>query len=244
LKFILSILSLLLFLNAGNAQVLQGVINDNDGGATLPAVIVINKTKNQTTMSDADGKYAIAAAQNDIIEFSYLGYYPVSIIMPENKDVFRRVGMKKKLYTIGEVEIRPDWTPYQLDSMERRKTYRLTLDRKKERSVFSPATAIAENFSKKSKQRWRFQENFAKWEDRKFVDTRYTPEEVAKLTGLQGDTLAAFINAYPMPYDYARTATDLEIKMWIKYNFREWKKKPVMIVPTIPDSVADSLKRK
>ena len=110
-------------------------------------------------------------------------------------------------------------------------------------AVFSPASALAEQFNKKSKQRARFQENFSKWESQKFVDTRYSSEMVQALTGLTGDTLAAFINAHPMPYDYARAATDLEIKMWVRYNYREWIKKPITLPPPIPKETADTLKK-
>jgi hypothetical protein len=110
-------------------------------------------------------------------------------------------------------------------------------------SVFSPASALAEQFNKKSKQRARFQTNFAKWENQKFIDTRYSPEQVNALTGLTGDTLAAFINAHPMPYDYARTATDLEVKMWIRYNYREWIKKPIVLPKPITIEGADTLRK-
>ena len=241
---------LLLFVfSAGpvNAQSLEGIVADNDGGA-LPAVMVINKTKNLNTMTDVDGKYSISANKGDEIEFTYMGYYPLSLQMPEGGNVFRRISLKKKLFSLDEVEIRPDWTPYQLDSIARRKRYALDLSRERASSsvlgtVFSPASALAEQFNKKSKQRARFQSNFAKWETQKFVDTRYSPEEVASLTGLSGDTLAAFINAHPMPYDYARTATDLEVKMWIRYNYREWIKKPIVLPPSIPKETADTLKK-
>ncbi len=191
-------------------------------------------------MSDADGRYSLAAGKGDNLEFSYLGYYTLTMMMPEEGSVFRKISLKKKLFSLDEVVIGPDWTPYQLDSIARRKTYKFALERKKERSIMSPATAIADNFSRKSKQRWRFQKNFEKWEDQKFIDTRYTPEEVASLTGLQGDSLSAFINAYPMPPDYARTATDLEIKMWIRYNYKTWMKHPV--VPRIENPAPDSSK--
>ncbi len=224
------------------AQNIQGVVTDMDG-VPLVAVAVSNKTRGQVTMSDADGRYTLAAHKDDNLEFTYLGYYSVSMKMPEEGNIFRRISMKKKLFSLDEVVIGPGWTDYQKDSIERRKTYKFALDRKKESSVFSPATAIADNFSQKAKQRWRFQKNFAKWEDQKFVDTRYTPEEVSELTGLQNDSLAAFISAYPMPSDYARTATDLEIKMWIKYNYRTWIKKP--FVPKINTMTpADSSKNK
>jgi len=246
----LSALLLLLFMPCASllAQQLEGVVTESDGGTAMPAVIVINKSKNQSTMTDADGKYTIAADPGDQIEFSYLGYFPVSFQMPEGINVFRRISMRKKLISLEEIEIRPDWTPYQLDSIRRRQTYALDLSRKRASSsvlgtVFSPASALAEQFNKKTKQRDRFQQNFAKWENQKFIDTRYTPEEVSKLTGLTGDTLAAFINAHPMPYDYARSATDLEIKMWIRYNYREWIKKPLVLPEGVPAEAADTLKK-
>jgi hypothetical protein len=57
-------------------------------------------------------------------------------------------------------------------------------------------------------------------EQDQFVDSRYTPDLVNTLTNLDGDTLAYFMHQYPMPHDYARTATALELKMWIRYNFK------------------------
>jgi hypothetical protein len=51
---------------------------------------------------------------------------------------------------------------------------------------------------------------------------------VAALTGLTGDTVGYFMNANPMPFDYARAATDLELKMWIRYNYKQWLKNPVI----------------
>lgn len=247
-RLIISLVLLLCGLSV-KAQVLEGIVTDNDGGSALPAVIVVNKTRNQSTMTDVDGKYTIAADKGDDIEFSYLGYYPVSLLMPEGQNIFRRIGLKKKLFSLDEVEIRPDYTPYQLDSIERRKRYALDLSRERVGgtvmgTIFSPASALAEQFSKKSKQRFRFQKNFVKWEDQKYVDTRYSPEEVASLTGLSGDTLAAFINAYPMPYDYARSATALEVKMWIKYNYKEWLKKPIVLTPVLQSESVDTLKDK
>lgn len=199
-------------------------------------------------MTDANGKFSLPAAKGDTVEFTYLGYFPVSIAMPEGTNVFRRITLRRKAVSLEEVEIRPDWTPYQLDSIRRRQAYALELSRKRASgsvmgTIGSPASALAEQFNKKAKQRKRFQENFAKWEDQKFVDTRYAPDQVATLTGLSGDTLAAFMNAFPMPTDYARAATDLEIKMWIKYNYRQWIKKPIVLPPAIPKETADTLKK-
>lgn len=232
-----------------NAQVLEGITADADG-ASIPGVVIINKTRNQSAISNAEGKYTITAFKGDHIEFSFLGYYPLDIIMPEAGNVFRRISMRKQLLALDEVEIRPDLSPYQQDSLERRSRYASDLNRTRASSsvlgaVFHPASALAEQFNKKSKQRYRFQQNFAKWEGQKFIDSRYTPDQVAALTGLGGDSLASFINTYPMSYDYARTATDMEIKMWIKYNYRQWMKNPVLL-PSVTDNMniaADSARK-
>ena len=115
---------------------------------------------------------------------------------------------------------------YQLDSIERQETYKIPLQRTPPNPFASPASAIAELFSKKAKMVYKFQENFYNGEIEKFVDTRYTPALVTKLTGITGDTVGHFMYAYPMRYDFARTATDLELKMWIRSNYKEWLKNP------------------
>lgn len=228
----------------------EGVVTDYDGGAVLVGAVIRNVETNQAAVSGVDGKFRIKANQNDEIEFSYLSYYSFRMRVPEGANLYRNISLKKKLFELDDIVIRPDYTPYQLDSMERRKTYKLALNRDFASSsvlgsVFSPASALAEQFDKKSKQIKRFQQNYFKWEDQKFVDTRYSFEEVSKLTGFTGDTLAAFIAAYPMPVDYARTATAMEIKMWIRYNYREWIKKPIVIPPSIsiPNLETDTLKK-
>lgn len=232
------------------AQTFEGIVTDIESGASLPGVVIVNKTHQQSTMSDINGNFSIAAAKGDEIEFTYLGYYPNNMQMPESVKVFRKIGLRKQLFTLDEVVIGPEYTPYQLDSIARRKTYKTALSREKASSsvvgtIFSPVSALAEQFNKQSKQIYRFQKNFVRWEDQKFVDTRYSLEEVGKLTGLKGDTLGAFMSAYPMANDFARAATDLEIKMWIKYNYKEWIKNPIVLPPkiSIPDLEADTLKK-
>jgi hypothetical protein len=48
---------------------------------------------------------------------------------------------------------------------------------------------------------------------------------VKRVTGLEGDDAAYFMNAYPMTHEYARSATDLELVSWIKDNFRQYRNK-------------------
>lgn len=45
-----------------------------------------------------------------------------------------------------------------------------------------------------------------------------------ELTGLNEESTNTFLYQNPMPHDYARQATNLEIKMWIKFSFKNWHK--------------------
>ncbi|HET8572882.1 MAG TPA: hypothetical protein VFL76_03325 [Edaphocola sp.] len=221
------------------AQDLSGMVIDMTDQGGIANVIIRNKNTDRIAYSDNRGHFSIKAQKGDSILFFSQGYFPARIMMPGNGEISRTVPMKRKEITLHEISIRPGWTAYQLDSIERRQIYSGALDQKKTTSVFSPVSLLADNVSRKGKQRWRFQKNYAQWEQQKFIDTRYAPEEVHKLTGLQGDSLAAFMNAFPIAYDYARTASDLEVKMWIRYNFRQWIKHPY--VPDLPDvKFADS----
>jgi hypothetical protein len=114
------------------------------------------------------------------------------------------------------------FTQYQLDSMERAEVYKIPLQRTHPNTIMNPVSAIAEKFNKKAKRTYEFQKVFAKGEQEKFIDTRYTPKLVTQLTGATGDTIGHFMYACPMPYDFARTCTDLELKMWIRSNYKQW----------------------
>jgi hypothetical protein len=114
------------------------------------------------------------------------------------------------------------WTKYQRDSAERVAIYRTPLGRTRPSAATSPFSAVAEMFSKKAKTVYEFQKTFAQGEAERFIDTKYNPAIVQKLTGATGDSIAHFMYAYPMPYDFARTCTDLELKMWIRSSYRKW----------------------
>lgn len=207
------------------AQSLNGVITDARSGKPLYPVSVINNETRQYAYSNEFGEYSIVAKPGQKISFSIIGYQTITQSMPPSLGAATmNIKMQAIGYELDEVIIRPKYTPYQADSIQRRRTYSRALSQR-HASVMSPVSFIAEKFSKSSKQVFRFQQNYEKWETEKFIDTRYTAELVTTLTGLTGDSLGHFMNAYPMEEDYARAATELEIKMWVRSNFREWKKR-------------------
>jgi len=224
------------------AQQLSGIISNREEGSPISGVFIDNNTRGTASVSNEDGAYHITAQPGDIVIFSLMGYDTVRITVQAaaSDNMIRNISMQRAVFTLDEVQVNSRYTPYQLDSMERRRTYSNELNWQKERSVMSPISALADNISRKSRMRWRFQRNFGKWEAEKFTDTRYTPELVQSLTGLEGNDCYQFMAAYPMDVDYARVASDLEIQMWIRYNYRNWIKKPLKErIQVLPDSIPE-----
>ncbi len=211
---------------AAFAQNVQGVVTDAATHKPLFPVTVVNKSTQQATYTDANGFYNLPARLGDVVVFSSIGYKTVERMKPISTLIATlNMAMERKEYELDEVTFRPGkFTQYQLDSIERATTYKIPLQREHPNPVMSPASAIAEMFSKKAKRTYQFQKDFVAGEQQKFIDTRYTPTLVTSLTGLTDDSVGYFMYAYPMPYDYARTATNLEMKAWVRDNYRKWMK--------------------
>ena len=220
--------TLLLFFNAiAAAQSLQGVVTDAQTQKPLVGATVVNVVSQNIAYTDANGFYTIPARQGDKVAFTYIGYKSVERIKPVSVVISTlNVLLERSAYDLQEVFLRPGkLTQYQIDSAERAAIYKLPLQRRPPSPFMSPVSALAELFSKRAKWTYQFQKNFAAGEIEKFIDTRYTPELVTTLTGLTGDSIGYFMYAYPMSYDYARLASNLEIKMWIRDNYKSWVKK-------------------
>jgi hypothetical protein len=226
LRYIVTLLILLSF--TSGAQTIQGVVTDAVTAKPLTAVTVVNVASQMAVYSNDKGFYSIIANPGDFIVFTYVGYRTVEKPKPLSVLISTmNITMEHTAYELQEYNFRPgNLTPYQIDSLDRATTYKIQLQRRPPSAFVSPVSALAEKFSKKAKRTYQFQKDFAKGETEKFIDTRYTPDLVVELTHLTGDSIGNFMYTYPMEYDFARSATDLEMKIWIRENFKQWIKKP------------------
>ena len=217
---------------AGYAQHMSGTVFDDQDNTPLQSAVILNKRTGNVALSDQKGMFRLHVKYGDTLTVTLVSYEPVTFTVKETKQEFvRNIYLSPEAKMLETFEVNP-LTPYQRDSLARRNLYNAPLSREwvsGGRAVFSPMTALAQQFSRKAKQRRRFQLNYHDWENQKFIESRYTPELVATVVPLRGDTLIAFINNYPIAADFARAATDLELKMWIRYNYLEWEKNPKVI---------------
>ena len=208
---------------AGRAQTVTGTVVDETTGKPLRGATVTSAQQpGLEAITDGEGRFSIAGSGGETFRFTAPGYALISRRVPQ---YLGSVPWKITMHVFGgnleEVQVKPFSEGYQLDSFDRISTYRRALSRQKS-SVTSPVSFIMERISKKQRSLFKFQEDFERMEDDRFIETRYTPELAGSLTGLTGDTLGHFMVANPMPFDFARVATDLEVKMWIRAQYRDW----------------------
>ena len=159
-------------------------------------------------------------------------------------------------YELNEVLVRPKYHQFQIDSAERMVIYHKVLGdvAMRPRVTIGGGTTsgltmeggiskLARIISGREKREKKFVHDFIEDQQYRFTSLRYTPTLVEQMTGLSGDTVALFMAKNPMPYDYARTASDLEVKMWIRTQYRSWKAAQVaasLAVPAVntPEPVA------
>jgi hypothetical protein len=188
----------------------------------LTKVTIANKTANDLSFTDDNGFYTIMINKGDTLEFSRLGFFSYTYFVGDVKGpVNRNITLSEKKNILQEVKV-SGLSKYQRDSIDRNKTYDKALSTEQVTTIMSPVTSLYQQFSKKYRDLRKFQSQYADMEKQKFIDTKYTYEMVSSITKLEGDAVAYFMNTYPMEYNFARTSSALEVKLWIKHNYKDY----------------------
>ncbi|MVT10165.1 carboxypeptidase-like regulatory domain-containing protein [Chitinophaga tropicalis] len=211
---------------------LTGSVVDKENGLVLPYASVTNKSTGRRTYSDKGGFYKITGSKGDIIVFSFLGYRPDSIPITQSSGTeTREISLKVETRQLHSVEVSSQYTPYQVDSINRREQFSYILENPNKPLaggstpvgagiVFSPFT----RYSRKEKQKREFKKIFAEAEEERYIDSRFTPGFVSQVTRLKGDSLRLFMRENYPDYNTMRSLRQEDLIYWITDKYRAWKK--------------------
>ena len=211
------------------AQTLKGTVIDGGTGKPLFFVTVVDLNTEQATSTDDKGRYEVAAKNGESISFSYIGYNTIQRIAAPGLNL--NIQLLPLSIQLEEYILHPDYTPFQKDSIEIATLYSKELNTQRIKPTFDANNGIEANgligsavqkVSRSYKRNKKFKETFQKDEEQKYIDNRYRPELVTAITGFTGDTLVIFMNTYPMEYNFARAASDLELRMWVRDNYKQY----------------------
>jgi hypothetical protein len=228
---LLSTVVLLLLSFTSAAQVVEGIVLDEEHHAPVAGVSISNKKNGYSALSDDDGRFTIRAVYGDVLFFTHMSFETETRkILNVDKGNVLEVVLVPATHKLQQVIV-SGRTKYQRDSAERHEIYGHELARplvpKPKYLGLGCAGCfgwIADKITGNSKGPKRFKKSFAADDEQLFIDSRYNVSLVSLLTGMNdADSAAAFILRYPMEYQFARAATDLELKAWVRYKYREYK---------------------
>jgi hypothetical protein len=219
----------MIYLPASAQEFLQGKITERNSTKVLMSVTIHNITANTYTSSDMGGFFKIMAAKNDQITFSMDGYFTFTLTVTT-----------KSLYEDNKITLEPAGnmldsvtviSRYRMDSINRRNEYASLYKRPQSKVTggntpvgfgvnFSPFTY----FSRQEKQRRDMKKRLKQEDEASYVDYRFSPEQVARVTTLKGDSLNTFMNAYRPSYSFSRKASTDEMKNYIINAYNDFLK--------------------
>jgi hypothetical protein len=189
------------------------------------------------TITDSAGNYQITVPSDDSIYFSYLGRatvkYPVKGINTLNEfDIALHVDPTE----LKEVRVMP--RDYREDSIQNRKDYEKYFNFKKPNPFTvngaSSGLGMGAGFDidqiiryfqfDRTRRLQAFQRRLVEDEQDKYIDHRFNPSMVLKVTHLQGDELDSFMSKYRPSYTFCVRATDYDLMEYTKLAFTEYQK--------------------
>jgi len=241
------LLCILLVPFGSRAQTLYGVVLDGENHKPVYPVSIIDLANGHATTTDDQGYFTLPVHTGDMLSFSFIQFHTEQRLA--YPDSFLRVELFPLSIALQEFILHPDYTPFQKDSAEMATLYSKDLNVKRIKpslgggpsdgfgvSASGLIGSLAQKVSRSYKRDKKFKKQFELDMEQKYIDSRYVPGLVTALTGLTGDTLAVFMNTYPMDYNFARTSTDLDIKMWVRNNYRDYLEKgnmqPIPVLKT------------
>ncbi|RYY57591.1 MAG: hypothetical protein EOO09_02335 [Chitinophagaceae bacterium] len=206
----LLLLPLFYCVNVGWSQdQLKGVVRSSQTGLPMVNVSVRNLNSKKVTLTNGEGRYSIAAAEDDSIIFSITAYFPDTIKLTYGQlltsyDPELLMDMK----SLKNVTVRSN---YGYDSLRRASDYKELTDRMRgitggNRPTDGVGVSLSplSYFSQRAKKQRKARRNMESREEEAYVDDKFSAFNVARLTRLQGDSLSLFMYMYRPSYKQAR----------------------------------------
>ena len=237
-RFLLFIilLQLLQFTKAFGQIIISGTVYDSTKLYVVPGVKVLS-TSGLETITDSLGAYHINVSENDSISFFFRGKSTVKFAVKAmtdytSFDISLRIRINAKYKLLQGVTVFSN--TYHRDSVENRMEYSKIFDYEKPgiHSSFEPGgpagldlDALIGMFNRRKKREdLAFQKRLIEDEQDRYVNYRFSPKVIHRITGLSGDTLTRYIKLYMPSYQFVVSSTLTEFYQYIlntSYTFKK-----------------------
>lgn len=229
-----SLLCIFAFSSVGfSQQDLRGKIVKKGSTEILIGVTVINVALKRSNISDNGGNYKIPAFPGDTILFSSAGYLRDTLIVSSYMlSESWLVDLSPNLVALPQVNVEEE-SNYQFDSIKRRDEYRFLLDKKhpvklmnEKRNNDAPGFNFSPigYFSKTEKSRRRLKRRLRQEEEDYYIDYKFPPARISRLSQLKGDSLQLFLRLNRPTYVFCRKAKSEDMLLYINDKLMLFRK--------------------
>lgn len=185
--------------------------------------------------TDSIGHYSILASIDDTLSFFHNGKFTrpflvESITTPLQFDISLQTSVESKYQLIREVKVFSK--SYRQDSLENRERYREIFGYEKPgiRSSMSETGLAGADLDeiinmfrfRRNKNLKAFRQRLLTQEQEKFIDYRFSPYIVKRITGLQQPQLDSFMRIYRPDYAFASNSSDVAFHQYILNCYYEF----------------------
>lgn len=211
-----------------------GLILDKSTGKEVRVASIRNINLGITSVSRNNGTFELTGALGHIIAFAANGYYADTITI--TAELFEKGSLLLNILplpsTLTNVTVVGNYTPYQLDSMERRKRFLEDVGEKPLPTV-SKATDMGfgvginlGRWSKKERNERKARTLFDMMEEESYVNARWNEEMLKKYVTYRDEDLILFMEHNRPTYEWLRRHTDEESMLYyINSSLKKEKRK-------------------
>ena len=226
-----------MLLKKANGQIaISGTVYDSTKLYVVPNVYVYS-TAGLHTVTDSLGAYHIKAGPKDSLSFFYRGKstvkFPVKSMANYNGfDISLQIRIRNKYKLLQSITVFSD--TYHRDSAENRNDYAKVFNYEKPglHSSYEEGGAAGIDVDaligmfnrKKKKENLAFQKRLVEEEQDNYVNYRFSPKVIQRVTGLHGDTLENYRKLYLPSYDFVVSSSLTQFYEYILNTSYAFKK--------------------
>lgn len=224
-----------LWCNNTLGQTISGIVTDKSNKRPIGNVIIaIGRLK---TMTNTFGQFEFTAIlPGDTLKINHFSYKPYAVPINKATEVLL-INLEPSAISLNVVTIKADKS-FKKDSVDNR------MANQKQFNYIGPTVAdafkgggqrqpgelfsinpivLVQALTKKSSREYKFKQKLILDEQDDYVDRKFNEGNVARITGLKGDTLSMFLVNYRPNYRFAKKSTNYEMIVYIRQCLEKFK---------------------
>ena len=236
LHLLLAGLLLISISTTAQRRLIKGYVRDSITGVPIVNAIISNETSKKLITPDQNGFFSITASRGDFIIINAFNYNFDTLKAAASLPDTLHIQLIRTNEILPTVTVSTQgYNRYQFDSLRRHDAFVSDMGGIGKMPKVSKADNMGAGIGinldalarKRTKDRNQAYNTFNYLEKQAYIDYRFSPQNVSRITGLKGDSLVSFMRQYTPSYDWLRAhLTNEDIVYYVNDKMKVFAKQP------------------